>query len=107
MSEQADCNSEGVMNLSEAILVGATMKPQAFRALFKDDGACACGPFCPAFGIITHRNDNHRWTREQIARWVASIEPEIGTPKRAPSRRNRHDHADYVGKTSGRFVEGI
>jgi hypothetical protein len=128
------------MKLSEAILLGAMMRPQAFRALFTDDGACAlggallavgasgepalrsvrnrwpwvftvsaecpsCGRSCPVFGIITHLNDTHRWTREQMAGWVASIEPEIGTPKRAPSRRNRHDHANYVGKTSSRFVE--
>ena len=98
------------MKLSEAIRLGAMMKPQAFRALVTDDGACAlgaallavgaasqpysravldrwpwaltvsancpsCGCSCPIFGVITHLNDNHRWTREQIARWVAGIEP--------------------------------
>jgi hypothetical protein len=25
--------------------------------------------------IITHLNDNHRWTRERIADWVATVEP--------------------------------
>jgi hypothetical protein len=98
------------MKLSEAILLGAMMSPQAFRALFRDEGACAlgaallavgpisepairsvlkrwpwamtvstdcpgCGHSCPVFGVITHLNDTHRWTREQIAEWVASIEP--------------------------------
>jgi hypothetical protein len=128
------------MRLSEAIQLGALMKPQAFRALLTDDGACALGaallavgavqeparrsvrdrwPWaltlsadCPScgrsssiFGVIAHLNDNHHWLREQIATWVASIEPEIGTLARAPSRRSRHDHADYVGKTAARFLE--
>jgi hypothetical protein len=101
------------MRLSEAILLGAMMRPQAFRALFTDDGACAlggallavgatgepalrsvrnqwpwafavsancpdCARSCPVFGVITHLNDNHRWTREQIATWVAGIEPAGG-----------------------------
>jgi hypothetical protein len=128
------------MKLSEAILLGAMMSPQAFQALFRDDGTCAlgaallaigpvsepalrsvckrwpwavtvsvdcpgCGRSCPVFGVITHLNDTHRWTREQIADWVASVEPAISTLKRAPNRRSRHDHADYVGKTSAQFVE--
>jgi hypothetical protein len=103
------------MKLSEAILLGAMMRPQAFRALFTDDGACAlggallavgatggpalrsvrnrwpwaftvsancpdCGRSCPVFGVITHLNDNHCWTREQIATWVAGIEPSDPCP---------------------------
>lgn len=98
------------MRLSEAIQLGAMMKPQAFRALFTDDRACALGgallavgavrepalrsvrnrwpwvltvsadcPSCgrsgPVFGVITHLNDHHRWPREQVAAWVAGIEP--------------------------------
>ncbi len=38
---------------------------------------------CPSCGqnawvayTITHLNDEHRWTREQIADWVATIEPQ-------------------------------
>jgi hypothetical protein len=103
------------MKLSEAILLGAMVSPQAFRALFRDDGACAlggallavgaigepalrsvrrrwpwvvavsancpsCGCSCPVFGVITHLNDTHRWTREQVAGWVASIEPAEAWP---------------------------
>jgi len=26
-------------------------------------------------GLITHLNDTHSWTREQIADWVATVEP--------------------------------
>lgn len=98
------------MRLSEAIRLGAMMRPQTFRTLLTDDGACALGaallavgsrpeaavrsaldrwPWastvsadCPTCGrsrtvfrVITHLNDRHRWTREQIAKWVAGIEP--------------------------------
>jgi hypothetical protein len=98
------------MKLSEAILLGAMMRPQAFRTLLTDDGACALGaallavgarpeeavrsaldwwPWastvsadCPSCGrsrtvfrVITHLNDRHLWTREQIAKWVDGIEP--------------------------------
>jgi hypothetical protein len=98
------------MRLSEAIRLGAMMRPQAFRTLLTDDAACALGaallavgarpeeavrsalnrwPWastvsadCPrcgrsraVFRVITHLNDGHRWTREQIAKWVAAIEP--------------------------------
>ena len=103
-------DSEGALRLSEAIRLGATIRPQAFRTLVTDDGACALGaallavgarpeeavrsalnrwPWastvsadCPGCGrsrtvfrVITHLNDRHRWTREQIATWVAGIEP--------------------------------
>ena len=45
--------------------------------------------YCPEspdtiFGVITHLNDNRRWTREQIPGWVAGIEPTDLFP-RAPS----------------------
>jgi hypothetical protein len=98
------------MRLSEAIRLGAMMRPQTFRTMLTDDGACALGaallavgarpeeavssalhrwPWastvsadCPrcgrsrtVFRVITHLNDRHRWTREQIAKWVAGIEP--------------------------------
>lgn len=29
----------------------------------------------PTLSVITHLNDDHKWTREQIADWVATIEP--------------------------------
>lgn len=116
-----DSRSEAAMKLSEAILLGAMMKPQAVRALFNHDGACALGgallavgatgepalgsvrnrwpgvftvsadcPSCgrsgPVFGVITHLNDNHRWAREQIARWVTAIEPLDPIPEAAAGR---------------------
>src|SRR5438128_301309 len=94
------------------------MTSQAFRVLFKADGACALGaallavgvapeqagrsvrrrwPWafavsvdCPSCGrsrlvceVIVHLNDNHRWTRERIAAWVAGIEP--SQPPEAPT----------------------
>lgn len=107
------------MKLSEAILLGSTMNPQAFGVYEDPDGhTCALGaalkavgfvvhkvllpmdamvnstnlawlfPFlhyydaCPGcgaantvFNIIPHLNDDHKWTREQIAEWVATVEP--------------------------------
>lgn len=109
------------MSLSEAILLGAMMTPQGFRALFTDDGACAVGSAllavgaahgaglrsarrrwswafivsapCPGcgrsghvLGVITHLNDNHRWTRERIATWVAGIETADLLPGRQTGR---------------------
>lgn len=29
----------------------------------------------PTLSVITHLNDDHKWTRERIADWVATIEP--------------------------------
>ena len=123
------------MKLSEAILLGAMMSPQTFRALFRDDGTCAlgaallavgpasepalrsvfkrwpwamtvsadcpgCGHSCPVFGVITHLNDTHRWTRERIAGWVASIEPaEPWAPEDVAEAAQREGGRD--GSTEG------
>lgn len=99
------------MRLSEAIRLGAMLRPQAFGVIFDGSGTCALGaayeaigklhrmeecdaredwpwlkndklvcPECggsPGFGpsvISAHLNDNHLWTREQIADWVETIE---------------------------------
>ena len=121
------------MQLSEAIRLGAMLRPQARGWLVRDvfvptrgwrgwlgrgkmtTGTCALGaaleavgmaadlgsvwhmwpwtlnrselcPVCPvcgiarmASGIIWHLNDSHDWTREQIADWVATIEPREDT----------------------------
>lgn len=107
------------MKLSEAIRLGAMLKPQGFgnEALFGKStcalGAAAdavnlpeeleryetlCTPFpivgdhveaCPAgagcaaiwcgvtvLHMAYHLNDIHKWTRERIADWVATIEPQ-------------------------------
>lgn len=111
------------MRLSEAIRLGAMLKPQGYTALVSSNGrrTCAIGaaldacghlhvqksselPFqwrehmafrspCPDCGsdgfvywpdeevnlgqaltTISHLNDEHHWTREQIADWVESVE---------------------------------
>lgn len=111
------------MRLSEAIRLGAMLRPQGFFDLWtvKADQlliqSCALGAACDAFGcgyghayasrglnhlprdldqwlaggpvdcpacpsftmarrdaMITHLNDRHRWTREAIADWVATLE---------------------------------
>lgn len=126
------------MKLSEAILLGTMIRPQAFRALITDDGACAlggallavgatgepalrsvrnrwpwaltvsancpsCGRSCPVFGVITHLNDNHRWAREQIAEWVAGIEPADVFPR--PSNGNAGGRITYFSTISGSRLE--
>jgi hypothetical protein len=97
------------MKLSEAIRLGAMLKPQGFGGNTTGPMAtvtCALGAayeaaevahcwialsrrfpilmriewlVCPACDErvetpIPHLNDDHRWTREQIADWVATIE---------------------------------
>lgn len=101
------------MRLSEAIRLGAMLKPQAFGEYNTGNTTCALGAamdasnlrcseelhvlwswidgtaMCPACAdgerhighiIAAHLNDRHRWTREQIADWVATVEPaEVGS----------------------------
>jgi hypothetical protein len=99
------------VNLSEAIRLGAMLRPQAFGVDSDGVGTCAFGAareaighdmslefflmervfpivssfpsVCPACGkqtaikasiVSEHLNDKHRWTREQIADWVESVE---------------------------------
>lgn len=48
--------------------------PWAYEAAPTPCPACSnVGSF--AVGMIPHLNDTHRWSREKIADWVASIEP--------------------------------
>lgn len=107
------------MRLSDAIWLGAMLRPQGFKAFWRDGKSCAMGaamdaigrigrgteatrtwPWldaakvqCPKCGaiynrrwvdgqrlggyvyVIAHLNDHHRWTRERIADWVATVEP--------------------------------
>ncbi len=106
------------MKLSEAMRLGAMIRPQGYRTYWSSKGgSCALGaaleatgydfpsagfgvptltlqnywPFiwrievkcpggCPGNmelpkAIITHLNDDHCWTRERIADWIATIEP--------------------------------
>ena len=108
------------VKLSEAIRLGAMLKPQAFGDYWADGGSCAIGAACDAAGVmladihyfesgfealfrqacpacgvtpddkhtchagfcntVVHLNDTHRWTREQIADWVATIEAQQESP---------------------------
>ena len=52
------------MRLSEAIQLGAMMTSQAFRTLFKEDGACALGAALLAVGVAPEqagRSVRKRW----------------------------------------------
>lgn len=97
------------MRLSEAMRLGAMLRPQAYGAFTDGVGTCAFGAAnealgldvndsngyefealishkakCPVVGcgcrrrivatVVHHLNDEHYWTREQIADWVESIE---------------------------------
>lgn len=120
------------MKLSDAILLGSTMRPQIHGRLSDGEGTCAMGAAYEAAGIldaiasdnmhivrmksqfpsaysdrkyscpcegsarrtecsdlltpcsdlrslaymVVHLNDDHFWTRERIASWVASVEPQ-------------------------------
>jgi hypothetical protein len=108
------------MKLSDAIRLGAMMKPQAYEES-GEQGSCVlraaadavgirdqcrdavryldyaalghrfpelllCSWRCPACKRVTpdnlmhllyHLNDDHQWTRERIADWVASVEPRV------------------------------
>jgi hypothetical protein len=118
--------SAHAVRLSEAIRLGAMLKPQGFWSLLTADGhTCALGAaldaigaspshfdeflrwpvltssvthpvtgtwWVSAYGCIADLNDTHRWTREQIAGWVASIEDsnhagvsETGEGQRTPA----------------------
>ena len=109
------------MKLSEAIRLGAMLKPQGFGMLFDGARTCAMGAAheaifgemsefdiddscsevyalfdtllsqrmaCPTCGyayrrtyrVIHHLNDKHKWNREQIADWVATIEAQQESP---------------------------
>jgi len=123
------------MKLSEAMKLGAMVKPKGVDELFTINqrgelASCAIGAAidalygeatestdadgpaheiyerfgflqsiadCPAclwnddfhgenvFAIVHHLNDDHNWTREQIADWVATIEPQDAeTPQPVP-----------------------
>lgn len=98
------------MRLSEAIMLGSTLRPQTFTTWRDTVGTCAVGAALDAIGkehglssdviaawpwvfdsgypcpakcgmksragsIMIHLNDDHRWTRERIAEYVATIEP--------------------------------
>jgi hypothetical protein len=106
------------MKLSEAIRLGALLKPQGFGMIFrqKTGESCAIGAALDAIGrlpfatdessayrhwpilyrtiehpihyhletdvlnAITDLNDEERWTREQIADWVDTIEAQHESP---------------------------
>lgn len=108
------------MRLSDAIRLGAMLKPQGrFHILDEHGRTCALGaaldavgqlddsgpsiyalddkwPWCTAHDdrecpdcrrgpmpsihtVIVHLNDDHAWTREQIAEWVATVEPDAAS----------------------------
>lgn len=111
------------MKLSDAIRLGAMMKPQAFSGAYWPEKSCALQAACDAVGInsshgdahvafadtwgwsyrgpfqcpecqIEHctvaaliafcLNDDHEWSRERIADYIATLEPQ-DAPVEAPA----------------------
>lgn len=114
------------MQLSEAMRLGAMIRPQTFGFFFSDGSSCALGAALEATGTdygawqqanadlrlrwswitkrvhcpvcqdielnprarwfnrvidrIAHLNNDHHWTREAIADWLATIEPKDDAP---------------------------
>lgn len=120
------------LKLSEAIRLGAMLRPQAFGTYFSDGGSCAIAAAMEALGIASysrdhgtlfdsHRslakrypmlsklrvvppvdvntdapnvsnvivrlNNDHYWTREQIADWIEQIE-RLQEPTSQPASRD-------------------
>ena len=103
------------MKLSDAIRLGAMLKPQGRGCLEMNGHSCALGAALDAIGHLGHQyggqilrehwpyletevcgplrlmgrlyrvivdlNDDHGWTREQIADWVATVEPHVAQPE--------------------------
>lgn len=110
------------MRLSEAIRLGAMLRPQVVLFFFSNGASCALGaaaeasgvtypdfgrvisvledrwPWiyavyapCPVCqdrrnmrGLVPHLNNAHAWTREEIAAFVATIEPVHGQTTEEP-----------------------
>lgn len=51
--------------------------PEAWRLTINQRVTCPnCHVTCRVDGVAAHLNDHHRWTREQIAAWVETLETE-------------------------------
>jgi hypothetical protein len=116
-----------MLKYSEAIRLGAMLRPQAFNALYSDGATCANGAAFEAIGrlkvwpkgdaylaersfihtefpeadasatcpecdyaddlarTVVHLNNDHRWTRERIADFVAAKEAEAEAKAAKPA----------------------
>lgn len=63
------------MSLSEAIRLGAMVRPQAFRALYTDDGACALGAALLAVGAPPEQA-----MRSALTRWPWALAVSVNCP---------------------------
>jgi len=78
--------------------LGAALLADGHLDVFAITPAVPC-PACGVVGergisqIVGHLNDQHRWTREAIADWVATVEP-------ADERSASPEAADAVGQRS-------
>ena len=101
---QALFTNDGACALGAALLaIGAAPDQALHSALNRWPWAFTVSANCPSCGrsrcvfeVITHLNDAHRWTREQIARWIAGIEPTDLFP-RPPGGKMRAWRPSTVG----------
>lgn len=54
--------------------------PETWSCLLLTSACPVCASVDTVIRLIAHLNDEHRWTRERIADWVATIEPQDDTP---------------------------
>ena len=56
-----------------------------------------CGVRRVTANVITHLNDDHRWTREQIADWVETLEPPVSPATGEPDDSGALDPVGVSG----------
>lgn len=67
-------------------------------------------PVCPSFArnqdsnlavvnMITHLNDNHRWSREKIAEWAAGLEQQIDQQKLNKEEKSNGGDTERIGSS--------
>lgn len=69
-------NSTGLPTRGTAIPTVSVEVPSSWAFLLATWACSACYKIDRIDRLITHLNDDHRWTREQVADWVATIEPQ-------------------------------
>jgi len=96
------------MRLSEAIQLGAMMTSQAFRALFKGDGACALGAALLAVGVAPEQAG-----RSVRKRWPWAFAVSVNCPSCGRSRLvcqvivHLNDDHRWTREKIGAWVAGI
>jgi hypothetical protein len=54
---------------------------------------------------MIHLNDDHRWTRERIAEWVATVEPKEPEPRTESEQAALHANNEIAMQGHDRWLE--